>query len=74
VSEDESIWSENTIAKLRIFFSVQDEISLQIADKLREHLGHLEIDSHLVSIPDVKIDDYTSYLKSRHHIRKNECR
>jgi len=70
VSEDESIWSEKYDRKIENIFSVQDEISLQIADKLREHLGHLEIDSHLVSIPDVKIDDYTSYLKSRHHIVK----
>lgn len=70
VAEDESIWSVKYDRKIENIFSVQDEISLQIADRLREHLGHLEIDTHLVSVPDVKIDDYTSYLKSKHHIEK----
>ena len=47
--EDFHFWSETWDRKLENIFEIQDEISLLIADKLREHFGHFEIKEHLVS-------------------------
>ena len=70
VAEDLSFWSETYDRTLENIFAAQDEISLQIADRLREHLGHLQIDKKLVEQPDVSVDGYTAYLKSRYYILK----
>ena len=51
-------------------FSVQDEISLLIADKLREHLGHFEIGDHLVDASDISVENYKLYLKAKYHLLK----
>lgn len=70
VDEDFHFWSESFDRSLDDIFAVQDEISLIIADRLREHLGHFEIEDHLVDDPDIKVDVYKKYLKSRYHILK----
>ena len=70
VAEDYSFWSETFDRTLDNIFAVQDEISLQIADRLREHLGHLQIGHQLVEKPDVSVDGYTAYLKGRYHLLK----
>jgi len=46
--DDYHFWSESWDRKMVNVFEIQDEISLKIADKLREHIGHLEYDEHLV--------------------------
>lgn len=68
VEEDFHFWSETFDRPVDNIFAVQDEISLLIADKLREHIGHLDIGEHLVDAPDVSIDSYKQYLKARHLI------
>ncbi|MDH3245005.1 MAG: hypothetical protein OEM26_10350 [Saprospiraceae bacterium] len=70
VDEDVHFWSETFDRSLEDIFAVQDEISLIIADKLRAHLGHFEIKDHLVESPDISVDVYKKYLKSRYHILK----
>tara|TARA_R110002050_G_scaffold245168_1_gene382762 strand:- start:1428 stop:3749 length:2322 start_codon:yes stop_codon:yes gene_type:complete len=70
VSDDVSIWSEIFDRSLDNIFSVQDEISIRIADKLREHLGHFNIENHLINKPNVSVNGYTEYLKSRYLILK----
>ncbi len=70
VADDFHFWSETYDRPVDDVFAVQDEISLKIADKLREHLGHLEIQDHLVDAPSVPVDVYREYLKSRYHILK----
>lgn len=70
VSEDVPFWSESFSRNLEDIFAVQDEVSLLIADKLREQLGHLEIDEHLVEAPDIPLEAYQTYLKARHHLLK----
>ena len=65
--EDFHFWSETWDRKLENIFEIQDEISLLIADKLREHFGHFEIEKHLV---DKKTDNLTAYdfcLKAHYH-------
>ncbi|MEZ4945546.1 MAG: helix-turn-helix domain-containing protein [Cyclobacteriaceae bacterium] len=59
------IWSENFDRKLDDIFALQDEISLLIADKIRETYGHLRIEGHLVEASTSNIEAYNVYLKAR---------
>ncbi|MEO1259983.1 MAG: helix-turn-helix domain-containing protein [Bacteroidota bacterium] len=70
VNDDYHFWSENFDRSIDDVFAVQDEISLLIADRLREHLGHFEIDDKLVEAPDISVSAYQKYLKARFHILK----
>lgn len=65
--EDFHFWSETWDRKLENIFEIQDEISLLIADKLREHLGHFEIQEHLVQKQTASIHAYEYYLKGKFH-------
>lgn len=70
VEDDYHFWSETFDRSITDIFAVQDEISLLIADKLREHMGHFDIEDHLVKAPAVSVDSYKRYLKSRYHLLK----
>ena len=59
------IWSENFDRELEDVFELQDEISLLIADKIREDFGHMQIADHLVTSPTSNIEAYELYLKGR---------
>ncbi len=63
--DDFQFWSETWDRPLENVFEVQDEISLRIADKLREHFGHLEIQEHLVAKQTHNMDAYSYSLKAR---------
>lgn len=69
-SEDFHFWSETWTRKLDNIFDVQDEISLLIADRLREHFGHFEIQDHLVAAKTQSVDAYKLYLKGRQTFNK----
>lgn len=60
------IWSENFDRNLEDIFALQDEISLLIADKIRENFGHLEIQESLVQTSTQNIEAYDLYLKARY--------
>jgi len=68
--EDFHFWSETFDRNPENVFEIQDEISLFIAEKLREHIGHLEIKEKLVAPVDVEVDVYREYLKGRYYIMK----
>ena len=68
--EDFHFWSETWDRKLENIFEIQDEISLLIADKLREHMGHFEIQEHLVNKQTDNITAYELFLKARFYFRK----
>ncbi|GEO19712.1 hypothetical protein CQA01_02460 [Cyclobacterium qasimii] len=68
--EDFHFWSETWDRTLENIFEVQDEISLLIADKLREHFGHFEISEHLVSKPTDSISAYEYCLKAKFYKNK----
>lgn len=70
VKEDYSFWSDTFDRSLENIFAVQDEISLAIAERLREQLGDFEIDRQLVEKPEVSVDVYTEYLRSRYQMLK----
>lgn len=65
VLDDFHFWSETFDRSMENIFAVQDEISLLIADKLREHIGHFDIEDQLVEHPNISIKNYKLYLKSR---------
>lgn len=68
--EDFHFWSETWDRKLENIFEVQDEISLHIAEKLREHFGHFDIQDHLVKKQTDSIDAYAFFLKAKYHNHK----
>ena len=64
-TEDFHFWSETWDREQENIFEIQDEISLIIADKLREHIGHLEIQEHLAEKQTDNIDAYEYSLKAK---------
>tara|TARA_R110001632_G_scaffold65_9_gene271 strand:+ start:580 stop:2901 length:2322 start_codon:yes stop_codon:yes gene_type:complete len=70
VKDDYHFWSDTWDRKLENVFEIQDEISLLIADKLREHFGHLEINESLVTKQTENINAYGYCLKAKFHENK----
>ena len=70
VKTDFHFWSETWDRKLENIFDIQDEISLLIADKLREQFGHLEIEDHLVKKQTDNYVAYEYYLKAKFYKNK----
>jgi len=68
--EDFHFWSATWDRQMENLFEVQDELSLEIAEKLREHFGHFEIQEHLVSPQTDSLDAYTLFLKGRYYFNK----
>ena len=70
VQNDFHFWSETWDRKLENIFETQDEISLLIANKIRENFGHFEIDDKLVTKQTDYIEAYQYYLKGNFHFQK----
>lgn len=60
-------WSKNFDRELIDIFKLQDEISLLIANEVRNNFGHFEIQDQLVLKPTTSIAAYEFYLKGRFH-------
>lgn len=69
-AEDFHFWSETWDRIMDHIFEVQDEVSLLIADRLREHFGHFVIQEHLVEPNTKSVDAYKLYLKGRQKFNK----
>ena len=64
------IWSGRFDRDIEDIFELQDEISLAIAEQIRENFGHLEIGERLVNVPTQNVQAYNLYLKARYnHLR-----
>ncbi len=59
-------WSKNFDRYLEDIFALQDEISLLIADQIRENFGHLNIQEPLIEAPTQNMEAYDLYLKGRY--------
>ncbi|RMF04584.1 MAG: helix-turn-helix domain-containing protein [Bacteroidetes bacterium] len=70
IAQDEPIWSQTFNRSLDDIFALQDEMSLLIAERLREHIGHFDITGQLVPRLTVSVDQYQRYLQGRFHILK----
>lgn len=58
-------WSKKYDRKLVNIFDLEDEISLAIADEVRNNFGHFEVQAHLIKQPTDNIDAYQLFLKGR---------
>lgn len=67
---DIHFWSEKWDRKLVNILELQDEISLIIADKLREQLGHMVINDHLIENKTKNLKAYNLFLKARYYFNK----
>lgn len=70
VAEDASFWTQTFDRRIDDLFAVQDEVSLLIADQLREQLGHLEFGEQLVPEPGISVFWYKKYLEGRFYLMK----
>ncbi len=61
------LWSKRFDRQLEDIFALQDEISLLIADQIRENFGHFDLQEHLIQAPTNNITAYNLYLKGRFH-------
>ncbi|MCB0665998.1 MAG: helix-turn-helix domain-containing protein [Saprospiraceae bacterium] len=68
--EDVQYWSNSWDRKMENIFEIQDEISVLIAEKIREHFGHFEISDHLVTRQTTSVDAYNYALKAKFHFNK----
>ena len=68
VAEDAHFWSETFDRSVDDIFAVQDEVSLLIANKLRDHLGPFDVADQLVENLEVPVEVYQQYLRGRYHI------
>lgn len=69
-NEDIHIWSNVWDRELEDIFAVQDEISLLIAEKARESLGHFDLEEHLVNPQTKNFQAYELFLNGRFHFRQ----
>lgn len=60
-------WSETFDRKLEDIFATQDELSLLIADQIRENFGHFDIQEQLFESHTNSVEAYKGYLKGRYH-------
>lgn len=66
------IWSKNFDRELEDIFALQDEVSLLIADQIRENFGHFEIPLLSQSIPTQSIEAYDLWLKGSYHLKRKD--
>ena len=66
------LWSENFDRELDDIFALQDEVSLLIAEKIRENFGHLEIDEAASKIPTKNIAAYEAFLKGSYFFKRKD--
>ena len=60
-------WSKNFDRKLDNIFELQDEISVLIANKVRENFGHFNIEEHLVKNATSNVAAYELFLQGRYY-------
>ncbi|WP_424961827.1 helix-turn-helix domain-containing protein [Ekhidna sp.] len=64
------IWSESFDRKLEDIFALQDEISLLVAERIRENYGHLELSEHLVTPKTNSVEAYDTFLKGKYFLKR----
>jgi TolB-like protein/AraC-like DNA-binding protein len=59
-------WSQNFNREMEDIFALQDEISLLIADQIRENFGHFNIQEQLFDSHTKSVEAYNEYQKGRY--------
>ena len=65
VEDGTHYWSKRFDRELIDIFDLEDEISLAIAEEVRNNFGHFEINDHLIQQPTENVDAYQLFLKGR---------
>tara|TARA_R100001369_G_scaffold92869_1_gene140699 strand:+ start:10059 stop:11834 length:1776 start_codon:yes stop_codon:yes gene_type:complete len=65
VEDGTHYWSKKFDRQLKDIFDLEDEISLAIAEEVRNNFGHFEIQEHLIEQSTSSVDAYQMYLKGR---------
>lgn len=65
VQDGTHYWTKKFDRELIDIFDLQDEISLTIADEIRNNFGHFEIQEQLIKQPTANVDAYQLFLKGR---------
>ncbi len=65
-------WSKSFDRELEDIFALQDEVSMLIADQIRENFGHFEIPSLPHIIPTKNITAYDLWLKGSYHLKRKD--
>ena len=65
VKNDKSILSRSWERNRENIFEVQEDISISIADIIREQFGHLEFDDKFVEFPTTDVNAYDLYMKAK---------
>ncbi|WP_235989322.1 helix-turn-helix domain-containing protein [Psychroserpens algicola] len=68
VEDGTHYWSKRFDRELVDIFELEDEISLLIADKIRENFGHLEFGEQLAEHPNISTQAYQDFLKAKNLI------
>lgn len=68
--DDFQLWSEVWNREIDDVFSIEDELSLMIAEKSREYLGHFELKGQMVVSRTNNLKAYDYFLRGRYHFRK----
>jgi len=70
-TEDGShLWAQNFDRKLDDLFALQDEVSLLIADQIREHYGHFNISAPIEAATPPLLEAYDLVLKGNYHFKR----
>jgi adenylate cyclase len=64
-------WSANFDGSTSNLFSLQDEVSLEIADRVRAQFGHFEIQDHFEYGFPQTLNAYQWYLKGNYHFHQS---
>lgn len=70
VKDSFQYWSETYSHKLLDIFYLQDLISSQVAEKMREHLGHFNLEEGEEVLHKENTDAYELYLRSKFNFNK----
>ncbi|WP_431160812.1 tetratricopeptide repeat protein [Flagellimonas beolgyonensis] len=65
VEDGTHYWSKRFDRELIDIFELEEEISLAIAEEVRNNFGHFEIHDHLIQQPTKNVDAYQLFLKGR---------
>ncbi|PCE66774.1 hypothetical protein B7P33_03165 [Sediminicola luteus] len=65
-------WSKNYDRQLHDIFAIQDEISLLIAEQIRENFGHLEVEGNLKPHTVPATAAYDHYLKGLFYLKRKD--
>jgi TolB-like protein/AraC-like DNA-binding protein len=65
VKDGTHYWSKRFDRKMIDIFDLEDEISLAIADEIRNNFGYFEVQDHLIKQPTDNVDAYQLFLKGR---------